>query len=258
MGGPGLYPPPPHIKGIPTKAELDALPRLNTWEELKDTIARCELGELGRGPELQARYDKWMTTIKEEYGTTEKYLMEARLPWESGRTDGHVDQQPAESNGTITAHDLDLDADGQYLEFNIGQQLDPELYAVLPNDWPYNTPYDVEHIVVWSKLAIFHPSLVQSDTAKWARIQQDGFAGFTGDPAMQEPPVETPPGGTLFSSLREVGPWGWCTEGGKEVGKMVVTLWPVDEYECVWFVNPPRLQSVRGLSHFHVFARRRG
>lgn len=22
-----------------------------------------------------------------------------------------------------------------------------------------------------------------------------------------------------------------------------------------WFVNPPRLQSVRGLSHFHVFAR---
>lgn len=38
MAGPKLYPPPQDIKGIPTKAELDALPRLNTWEELKDTI----------------------------------------------------------------------------------------------------------------------------------------------------------------------------------------------------------------------------
>jgi hypothetical protein len=38
MPGPKLYPPAPDIQGIPTKAELDAYPRLNTWEELKDTI----------------------------------------------------------------------------------------------------------------------------------------------------------------------------------------------------------------------------
>jgi hypothetical protein len=38
MPGPHLYPAPAEIVGIPTKAELDALPRFNTWESLKDTI----------------------------------------------------------------------------------------------------------------------------------------------------------------------------------------------------------------------------
>lgn len=34
------------------------------------TVPFSELGELGRGAELQARYDKWMTGLKEQYGTT--------------------------------------------------------------------------------------------------------------------------------------------------------------------------------------------
>lgn len=43
MAGPHLYPPPPEIVGIPTRAELDALPRRNTWESLKDTIGNESL-----------------------------------------------------------------------------------------------------------------------------------------------------------------------------------------------------------------------
>ncbi|WVQ98367.1 hypothetical protein IAU59_005490 [Kwoniella sp. CBS 9459] len=46
-------------------------------------------------------------------------------------------------------------------------------------------------------------------------------------------------------------------KGGQEVGKMVKGLWDERGWECLWFVNPPRLQSVPGLSHFHVFARRK-
>ncbi|OCF40891.1 hypothetical protein I317_05341 [Kwoniella heveanensis CBS 569] len=46
-------------------------------------------------------------------------------------------------------------------------------------------------------------------------------------------------------------------KGGQEVGKMVKALWDERGWECLWFVNPPRLQSVPGLSHFHVFARRK-
>ncbi|WVR04881.1 hypothetical protein IAU60_001893 [Kwoniella sp. DSM 27419] len=45
--------------------------------------------------------------------------------------------------------------------------------------------------------------------------------------------------------------------GGSEVGKMVRALWDQRGWECLWFVNPPRLQSVPGLAHFHVFARRK-
>jgi hypothetical protein len=38
MPGPKLYPPPPQVEGIPTKQELDAIPRLYTWEKLKEIV----------------------------------------------------------------------------------------------------------------------------------------------------------------------------------------------------------------------------
>lgn len=79
----------------------------------------------------------------------EKYLIDARLPWKSASTNGHV-APSAKPNETILANGVNDDE--RYLEFGIGQELDPDLYAVLPNDWPYNTPYDVKHIVVWSKV----------------------------------------------------------------------------------------------------------
>ncbi|KAJ9096012.1 hypothetical protein QFC21_005376 [Naganishia friedmannii] len=233
MPGPTLFPPPPEITGIPTKAELAAYPRLNTWEQLKDII--------------------------------EKYLIQARLPWKvpspSTTHINGVTQAGSKRNGNGVVHgvgnthengqkDRNKD-DEQYLTFEIGQAVDPDIYAILPNDWPYNTPSDVEHVVVWSKLAVFHPALVGNDYSKWEKVEQDGFAGFTGNPETQPPPVTPSVEGQTFSSLAERGPWGWCTEGGREVGKMATTLWPVEEYECAW-----RLQSVRGLSHYHVFARK--
>lgn len=122
-----------------------------------------------------------------------------------------------------------------YLKFEQGDEFDEENYAVLPNDWPYNVPKGVEHCIVWSKFPIFHPSLIDSSPTKWSKISQEGFAGWTGTPNH---------GGT-----------DWFTEGGGNVDRMVRDLWKVEEFECTWFVNPPRLQSVRGLSHFHVFAR---
>ena len=137
-------------------------------------VASSELAELGRGSELQARYDKWMTGIKDRYGTTgeyalfalcrgstktltscaENYLIEARLPWKSASTNGHVDPS-VKPNEAILPNGVNDDE--RYLKFDIGQELDPDLYAVLPNDWPYNTPYDVEHVVVWSKVSIRIP-----------------------------------------------------------------------------------------------------
>lgn len=42
---------------------------------------------------------------------------------------------------------------------------------------------------------------------------------------------------------------------GAGVHEFVRNRWPEDEWETAWFVNPPRLQSVKGLAHIHVFAR---
>ena len=38
--GPTIHPPPDHIQGIPTQAQLDAFPRMFTWGELKEIV--CE------------------------------------------------------------------------------------------------------------------------------------------------------------------------------------------------------------------------
>ena len=54
--------------------------------------------------------------------------------------------------------DADADADGEeeevpvYLKWNDEEGLDEEKFAVLPNDWPYNTPYGVRHYCVWSRV----------------------------------------------------------------------------------------------------------
>jgi len=44
-------------------------------------------------------------------------------------------------------------------------------------------------------------------------------------------------------------------EAGAEVDAFVRKRWNEREWETAWFVNPPRLQSVPGLAHIHVFAR---
>ncbi|EIW70968.1 hypothetical protein TREMEDRAFT_73151 [Tremella mesenterica DSM 1558] len=81
--GPETFPAPSYVKGIPTQEELDSLPRMFTWGELKDFIKDGSLELLGRNYSLQKRYDRWMTGIKREYGSTEKYLSTTRLPWSS-------------------------------------------------------------------------------------------------------------------------------------------------------------------------------
>ncbi|OWZ76258.1 cytoplasmic protein [Cryptococcus neoformans Bt85] len=79
-------------------------------------------------------------------------------------------------------------------------------------------------------------------------------------PELHVPPAE----GWYPLDLTHAGPslrrWAGVTyesEGGHEVGRMVKGLWDERGWECLWFVNPPRLQSIPGFSHFHVFARRK-
>jgi hypothetical protein len=45
-----------------------------------------------------------------------------------------------------------LDLPDEYLTFNEDDEVDEDVFAVLPNDWPYNVPKGVEHCIVWSKV----------------------------------------------------------------------------------------------------------
>lgn len=108
------------------------------------------------------------------------------------------------------------------------------------NDWPYSVPHDVSHYVVWSRLPLVHPSLVPPQIE--GRVFNDGLWDFVGSDL----------------KLKYDGPDAPLLKlAAREMNNFVRNLWPEADWESAWFLNPTRLQSIPGLAHFHVFARRR-
>lgn len=136
-----------------------------------------------------------------------------------------------------------------------------------PTDFPHTVPPEVEHSVVWTRQPIFHRAIIPPAIS--ARIEADGLWGFTG---LTSPP---PSPSSLPASLPALAEWGIPLDyavnrvegtpeedelvkgAGAGVHEFVRSKWQEDEWETAWFVNPPRLQSVRALAHIHVFARRK-
>jgi len=140
-----------------------------------------------------------------------------------------------------------------------------ELISIIQNDWPYSVPSNIEHTLIWTLLPIFNPAIIPPSIAP--RVSQDGLWGFTG---LSSPP---PSPSTLHECLPALSEWGITMDSlvrsekgdeddeemvqraGAEVDEFVRRRWNEEEWETAWFVNPPRLQSVPGLAHIHVFAR---
>ena len=136
-----------------------------------------------------------------------------------------------------------------------------------PTDFPRTVPPEVEHSVVWTRQPIFHRAIIAPAISP--HIEADGLWGFTG---LTSPP---PSPSSLPASLPALAEWGipldytvnrsegtpeeeeLVKRAGAGVHEFVRSKWQEDEWETAWFVNPPRLQSVRGLAHIHVFARRK-
>ncbi|CAK9780592.1 hypothetical protein CC85DRAFT_329197 [Cutaneotrichosporon oleaginosum] len=108
---PAAFELPPFITGVPSQAELDAQPRLFTWGELKDVIQSGELDRLSRNKQLQHTYEAWMQKQRAAWGSTENYLVNARLPWgEAHRRHGVVvPPEPTYDQRTALSHpEVDL------------------------------------------------------------------------------------------------------------------------------------------------------
>ncbi|KAH7885450.1 hypothetical protein F5I97DRAFT_1810268 [Phlebopus sp. FC_14] len=252
--------------GPPTMEELLVhYPARFTWPQLKTFINSGDLGLLKRDKKLQLRYNKWAVEIKKKYGSVTNYLLSYRLQW--GKPDTlsllpsslsvfeHADQG-SESISSETP---------EYFEADIPYNSD--LICIIQNDWPYSVPPEIEHSLIWTRVPIFHPALIPQTID--ARIQQDGLCGFIGSTDT----VESLP--SLASCLPALADWGialddlvrspkgsdeeekMVQDAGKEVREFVKRRWVEREWETAWFVNPPRLQSVPGLAHIHVFARKK-
>ncbi|KAL4246574.1 Protein of unknown function DUF3605 [Abortiporus biennis] len=255
----------PLRSGPPTKEEmLVYYPGKFTWNQLKTFINSGDLGLLKRDKALQSRYLLWGDGIREQYGSMVNYLLTLRLQW--GKRDrlsllpSTLDSKEDDSTiDELERSDLPKESPSYFRA-----DAPPELISIIMNDWPYSVPSNVEHSLIWTRLPIYPPNLPESIKP---RIDQDGLWGFTGN--ISPPPSPS----TLPACLPALSEWGVTMDklirspkpseeeeelvrkAGEEIATFVKGRWNEREWETAWFVNPPRLQSVPGLAHIHVFAR---
>jgi hypothetical protein len=122
------------------------------------------------------------------------------------------------------------------------------MVEILQNPSHCQVPSEIEHTLIWTKVPIYHPDLID-DSIK-PRIDQDGLWGFTGS---DSPP---PSPSLLPSYLPALAQWGITKEtmvvsakptkteaiqieqAGQEVHRYVRNRWPESDWETAWFVNP--------------------
>ncbi|KZW00902.1 hypothetical protein EXIGLDRAFT_638758 [Exidia glandulosa HHB12029] len=223
---------------VPTRADIARdYPNKWSWLQLKQFVDSGDLGLLKRHPRLQVVCDQWYDVVRARHGSLPAYLVNVRLGW------GNLPPPPR----------------GEFFSASSAG----DLWKILPNDWPYSVPPEIEHALVWTRLPIIDPSRVPPHIRP--RIDVCGIWGFTGGAHLEL--LQAPPLGP--EAQARVDKWlGTGDEAaevreavrvaGEEVGAFVRAHWPEDEWETAWFVNPPRLQSIPGLAHAHVFAKRQG
>ncbi|KAJ5316554.1 hypothetical protein PENANT_c019G02704 [Penicillium antarcticum] len=108
------------------------------WEDLKDIIARNDLGALKRKPSDLRRYLAWSADIKAQYGSIMNYICQRRLQW----------QMP------LDTADPAVIQQGVFAFKNPRPFADPEDYKILRNDWPYGLTPGISHLVVWLRTPI--------------------------------------------------------------------------------------------------------
>ncbi|KAG1868871.1 hypothetical protein C8R48DRAFT_598145 [Suillus tomentosus] len=262
--------------GPPTREELLVhYPAKFTWHQLKTFVNSGDLGLLKRNKALQKRYNAWSPGVVKEYGSLENYLINHRLQW--GKPDT-LSLLPSALDSDIRLKDVSISSSksNQFLPslppdapeyFKADIPFDSEFISIIQNDWPYSVPIEIEHTLIWSRVPIFHPDLIPAEVD--TRIQQDGLCGFTGTDELPPSPS------TLPECLPALAEWGITMEklvrsprgnpeiedmvrnAGREIDGFVKRRWVEREWETAWFVNPPRIQSVRGLAHIHVFAKKK-
>ncbi|KAJ3569388.1 hypothetical protein NP233_g5081 [Leucocoprinus birnbaumii] len=273
----------PLRKGPPTKEELLVhYPAKFTWEQLKTFVNSGDLGLLKRDKKLQKRYDEWIVGILKQWGSSENYLLNHRLQWGKADTlslltsaldephkpavNGHsvlLLKEPTIPVAPKALPPLPADAP-EYFSVDTP----PEYISIILNDWPYSVPAEIEHTLIWTRIPIYHDTLVPPSIK--SRIHQDGLWGFTGNSSPPPDPAEHLP--SCISALAE---WGITLDtmvvskkgteeeeelvrhAGSKVHEFVLKRWDEKVWETAWFVNPPRLQSVPGLAHIHVFAKQK-
>ncbi len=190
-----------------------------------------------------------MDSVKLSYGSVQSFILAERLT-----ASYLLDPPPAESDTAACFKG----------SFEPSREC-----QILVNDWPYSVPTDVIHNVVWSYRPILHRSLVAGkekavEEAAWAVVAKRGLCGSLSKhglvvPSLQDHAQHVPDLHGLVGACgeqdAEAKVHGALRNACREIVAFVEKHWDLDRCEVVFFANPPSLQSVPSLAHFHVLVR---
>ncbi|GAA5915344.1 hypothetical protein JCM8208_001704 [Rhodotorula glutinis] len=270
----------------------DSLPPLYSWDQLCDTIASEDLAALNRHPELEKLYvNEFNPLIRRAYGSTEAYLR-LRLGWaapapdEEGCTVEGGEQQTSKEGGqrsrkeywerddtvNVRRNDWKYSMPREVSHYVVWVDLPlfhPLLCSPPPSSLPSHLASSLSSSTSAPSSGTSTPSgpsrhnplasradgepgaaLVAPTKGTWDHVSEKGLGGLTGAAQRRWRRRRGLP-------EEEEGATGREERGPeREVRAFVERKWPEkDGWETAWFANPPALQSVPGLAHFHVLAR---
>ncbi|GAA5932749.1 hypothetical protein JCM3775_002226 [Rhodotorula graminis] len=273
----------------------DTLPPLYSWDDLCDTIASEDLAALNRHPELEKLYvHEFNPLIRRAYGSTEAYLR-LRLGWAAPAPDEQDGQGEGEGEGKGNDGEQRADTSrrGRRKEYwerddKVNVRRNDWKYS-MPRDVRHYVVW-VDLPLFSPLLCIPPPSVLPASSSPSTSAPASGTSTPSG-PSHRNPlasRADGEPGAALVAPTK--GTWDHVSEKGlggltgaaqrrwrrrrglpeeeagaargqedgpeREVRAFVERRWPEeDAWETAWFANPPALQSVPGLAHFHVLAR---
>lgn len=214
------------------------------------SIASGNLQKLSRHPDDLREYFAWMENIRHEYGAVHSYILAKKIT-ASKLVKAH--SEPADSTLRAVRH----------FQASFVPGVDCQ---ILVNDWPYSVPHDATHHVVWSYLPILHPDLVTPDlfqqdirSQAWSIISRRGLCGtLSSNGALQLPGildhlVHLP--SIALDSISQTNVEDAIRSACSHLVLFIQQHWDLKTHEAVFFANPPSLQSVPSLAHFHVIVK---
>ncbi|OCH85960.1 hypothetical protein OBBRIDRAFT_890822 [Obba rivulosa] len=254
----------PPDTGPPTREELLAhYPAQYTWRQFRILV----------NARLQTRYEAWLRGIREEYGSVVNYLLNYRLRWGKPDTlsalhsalDDPARRAAAEKSPrpALSAEEKEqhrLPPIPEDAPFYFTADTPPEFISICMNNWPYS---DAPHLDKTANHPAGRASLPRGPSAPARALRLHGGTSPPPSPShlpealpvlahwgIAPDPLEWPQRGTLEEDAL-------VRRAAGEVSEFVRRRWKEREWETAWFDNPQRTQSMPGLAHVHVFARRK-
>lgn len=235
---------------------------LFTWTQLQSIVSSGNLQLLSRHPDDLRQYFAWMDSVKLTYGSVTNFLLCERF------TASKLLDKASSCSTSKPASDCTKEGQDRCFRSYFKPGIDCQ---ILVNDWPYSVPEGVVHHVVWSHLPILHRDLVSTpndldvESVAWNIVAKRGLCGtICPNTGLKIPSLQDHMSHLSDLKLSLVGQdqhlqnkvEETLKEACQDLVRFIRDHWEMEKCEAAFFANPPSLQSVPSLAHFHVLIKR--